>query len=366
MKILITSVGSLVGQNLLDLLETRRDLVEIIGLNSVSTNPRNFRCDKVYFVNETGKPQYAAQFEEIIDKEKPDFIFPGRDEDCIFLADIRNRMPEKFANTILMGTPEIARMMMDKHASWVFCQENDISFADSFLYTDQADQAALNQFVQNKGFPLVVKPRKGFGSNGVLFLFHMEQLNEIIKSGDVLFQEYLGDSADILKYQDYFKYGIPLFFQVPEENQFAAQTILSRDGTLSDIFISKNTMVQGRAELIQRIQNNEIETIVKKVSKKLYQNGWFGLINVQLKQDKSGKWKIFEFNPRFTGTSSARLLLGFDEFGLLLRQLAPECNFPVLCIPDRENDFIFKYLTDNVLRKEQVDSLVTQKQWKRY
>lgn len=56
-KILIASVGSLVGQNILDALEfpefNRRNLVHITGTNSISLTANNFRCDECYLVPPT-------------------------------------------------------------------------------------------------------------------------------------------------------------------------------------------------------------------------------------------------------------------------------------------------------------------------
>ena len=54
MKWLITSVASLVGQNILDVLEypgfSRRFLVNIVGVNSLPDSAGNFRCDRCYLV----------------------------------------------------------------------------------------------------------------------------------------------------------------------------------------------------------------------------------------------------------------------------------------------------------------------------
>ncbi|NHZ84916.1 MAG: hypothetical protein GWP19_03435, partial [Planctomycetia bacterium] len=94
MKLLITSVGSLLGQNILDSIESRRNLINVIGMNTVIENPRNFRCDTVYYVNKTDSCNFEKDFTTIIEKENPDFILPGRDEDCVFLSDIKSKYPE--------------------------------------------------------------------------------------------------------------------------------------------------------------------------------------------------------------------------------------------------------------------------------
>ena len=65
MKLLLSSVGSLVGQEILDVLEapgcSRRHLVEVIGTNSVAAAANNFRCDRCCLVPETAKPEFDFQ-----------------------------------------------------------------------------------------------------------------------------------------------------------------------------------------------------------------------------------------------------------------------------------------------------------------
>ena len=97
MKLLITSVGSLLGQNILDTIETRRSMIRVIGMNHTADNPRNFRCDKVYLVQGTETDQFYKEFTAIVEKENPDFILPARDGDSIFLSDYKSNRPEEFA-----------------------------------------------------------------------------------------------------------------------------------------------------------------------------------------------------------------------------------------------------------------------------
>ena len=48
--ILITSVGSLVGHNILESLASRRQEWRIVGVNSLALAANNFRCDAAYLV----------------------------------------------------------------------------------------------------------------------------------------------------------------------------------------------------------------------------------------------------------------------------------------------------------------------------
>ena len=253
MKLLITSVGSLVGQNILDSIESRRNIINVIGINSDIKNPRNFRCDTVYHTNKTASSNFENDFITIIEKENPDFILPGRDEDCLFLSEIKIKYPEIFGNKIPFGNSFIPRIMLDKHKSFLFCKENQLPFADTFLYKNKNSIEGLNTFIEKHNYPLVVKPREGFGSQGVYFVLNEGQVKELIKDDDVLFQEFLGDPEEIFKYKNVFKKGIPLFFQMPEEKHYASQAVIHPDGSISEIFFTINTMVFGRNEYVEQI-----------------------------------------------------------------------------------------------------------------
>jgi len=366
MNLLITSVGSLLGQNILDCVETRRDLISVVGMNSVAANSRNFRCDKVYFTHETHNTTFHEEFIEIVEKEKPDLILPGRDEDCVFLADFKKDNFKKFQNIIPFGSSVIPEMMFDKYKSHLFCMENDLPFADTFLYHSNSNKADLEKFIRAHGFPLLVKPKEGFGSIGVRFVLNQNQVDENLKNQEVLFQEYLGNPDDIFKYEDAFKSGIPLFFQLPEREQFAAQTIISPEGKIGEVFFTVNTMVHGRAEYGKQVFDKDVEDLVIKSSKIFFKHGWYGPVNFQVKKDRNGMWRIFELNPRLTGTSSGRLLLGYDEFGILVNMFAPKFNIPNLTKNPKIKGQLFKYLSDYLLPDDDVEVLKKDKIWKKF
>ncbi len=365
MKLLITSVGSLLGQNILDSIETRRDIIEVVGTNSIAANQRNFRCDTVYLVPNTESPDFSEKFMEIINQEKPDFILPGRDEDCIFLSGLKSKDPEYFKNRIPFGSSFIPKIMFDKYQSYLFCKENNLPFAETFLYKSKKDETGLNEFIEKHGFPLMVKPKEGFASSDVYFLFNRGQVRKNLKTGEKLFQEYLGHPENLSVYKNIFLHGLPLFFQLPEEEQYAAQTIIAPDGGVGEIFITVNTMIYGRAEYGKQIFNRDVEDLVKQFCKAFYKHGWYGPVNFQLKPDKNGQWKVFELNPRMTGTTSGRVLLGYDEFGILAGIFAARFKIPNLTKKKKVKGVLIKYLSDNLLLEDDIKRLQKDKIWKR-
>jgi carbamoyl-phosphate synthase large subunit len=364
MKLLITSVGSFLGQNILDLIEPRRHQIEVVGLNLDADNPRLFRCDRSYLVPKTEDESYESVFKEIITLENPDITLPGRDGDCIFLADFRVKYPEIGEHSIFMGTSYIPKIMLNKYDSFKFCSYHGLPFADSFFYENKKSDEDLEVFVSKQGFPLVAKPVEGFGSHGVYYVMSNKNLDQLKSNGHFLIQEFLGDPTDLYNYNNTFKFGLPLFFQVPEKKQFAAQTLIDSDGRVQEVCVTLNHMIQGRAEYIESFDSKEIVELVTKYAKVFYEAGWFGPTNFQLKQDKYGQWKVFELNSRLTGTSSARRYLGFDEFEKIINCFKPDLKLTKINFGSADVH-VYKYLTDYCVHENDISNLEKNRTWKR-
>ena len=82
-KIAITSVGSLVGQNILDALEGRRAGIEIVGINSAADAAGNFRCDRADMAPLADRPgEYLERLASILLDERPDLCCPAAMTTC--------------------------------------------------------------------------------------------------------------------------------------------------------------------------------------------------------------------------------------------------------------------------------------------
>jgi len=366
-KILITSVGSLVGQNILDALEFRRNNIKVIGMNSVAENQRNFRCDSVYLAPPTDQAvPFEKAFEKIFQDEQPDMVFAGRDSDVVFLSRYKEAHPE-IGNRIPCGHAWIAQAAFDKYESYRFAIKHNLPFADTFLFKNGSDEAALKKFIEKHGFPLIIKPRHGFGSLNVFFLTDLEQLQALIeKDEELLVQEYLCPDKNFEKYLADYKKGMPLFFQVPENNIYISQCIISPDQKVLGIFTARYILVGGKVESTVIYQDDAVDSLMSQYVGALTSAGWKGFINIQYKPDRNGRWKVFEINLRMGGATSSRLLMGFDELGLLINAFYPEFHFPVITSSNHGEGMVLKYLRDHFLEACDVAKLKENKFWQKH
>lgn len=328
MKVLILSIGSLLGQGLLDCLASRRSYLEVIGINSVADNPCNFKADRVYLSPQLNQPDFQEYFLELVKREKPTLILPGRDDDVLFLAQFRQEQPD-FAEAIPCGFASIAAIMRDKYDSWQWANQRHLPFAASFLYHPGEIQE-LETFIQQVGFPQIAKPRQGQGSQGIYFVQNQADIERLANQQPLFLQAYLGPKEELEPYFRQYTRGMPLHFQIPERLQFAAQTLIGPDGQQGASFCSQSTLIMGRTERFQQIHVPELESLLLKYTQALAIAGWRGPVNLQAKPDQNGEWQAFELNLRMSGGTASRLSLGFDEIGNLMQAFLPEFDFPCL------------------------------------
>lgn len=325
-KLLLLSGGSLVGRNILDSLSQRRCFFELIAMNSVAKEPSLFEFDKVFLSPSlVEKPEeFLGLFSQVVLQEKPDLVIPCRDEDVAFLSKIaQNKLFHSCR--LLCGPSSIAHAFLDKWASWQFSQELDLPFAQTLCMN--ADDVSLQDFLEEVDFPLIAKPKKGFGSLGVFLITQKSQLSQLRNREDYIIQKYLGNPQVVSNYLTHLENrGVPLFHTF-EETKLSVQSSIGPKGEVGGMIITEHTMKQGISARVDFCRDELLYQQALTWVEKIAKAGWVGPINIQCQRDPSGQLMIYEFNGRFTGATSARYFLGFDELGLIL-SLWLEVNLP--------------------------------------
>jgi carbamoyl-phosphate synthase large subunit len=329
LNILVASVGSAVGQNILDVLDypgfSRRALVRVVGTNSIADAPPNFRCDRCYLVPETASPEHPAHMRDILREEKPDLILCARDADTLALAELKAR--ETLPGTLPIGSPRAALIGYDKWHTFLFARRHGLPFANSFAPGVTGDGAALAEFCRQAGYPLVAKPRQGFASRGVFFVRNDEDAAAMTRS-DYLFQEYLGDGSRLEPYFASLGGPVPMVTQVPYTDYHSSWTMVAPDGALSPILITRQTFSHGVSVVLRRAADPDLHAITVAYARAFHSEGGSGPLNIGYRRDRRGVWSVHEINLRNTGGTLSRFLLGLDELYQVIRVFAPGFAFP--------------------------------------
>jgi hypothetical protein len=356
MKLLITSVGSLVGKNILDVLEypplSRRALLQVIGTNSAPEAANNFRCDRCYRVPETAEPGFGERMEEILGRELPDLILCGRDADTLALSELKALHPT-LPGTLPVGKPRGTLLGLDKWQTWQFSLKHGLPFGESFMLREPADAGALEAFCARVGYPLVAKPARGFASRGVHFIRDARDARILAERAGYLFQEYLGDPRDIEGYFASFNGPPPLHAQPPETGHYSSQTLITPSGDITPAFVMYIQLEYGNAVASRRVMDPTLDALTGAYARALAAEGVVGPVNIAFRRDRHGSWKVLEINLRNTGSTFARFLMGLDELYLIARHFVPSASFPERC-PAKPDlcDQITKHVTASPIPKE--------------
>lgn len=345
MKILLTSVGSLVAHNILEVLEfpglSRRSLVELVGTNSIPDAAGNFRCDRCYLVPMTVTADYPARMRDILLQESPDLILCGRDEDTYALSKLKREHPE-LPGVLPIGSPQVALIGLDKWQTWLFARKHALPFAESFMPGASGDGSALEAFCRRVGYPLVAKPARGSASRGVCFIRDARDAQTMAQQKDYVFEEYVGNPQDLDAYFASLQGPPPLFSQFKDAGYVVSHTIIAPNGDLAPIVVTENQTLFGHTFSSRRIADATLDAIAADYARALTLEGGAGPMNVQLRRDRHGVWKAVEINLRTSGLLG-RFLLGVDQLSSLINTFVPNASFPELRAPGSDQcDLIVK------------------------
>lgn len=361
LRLLITSVGSLVGQNLLEGLAGRRALCDIVGLNSQPDAVSNFLCDRVYRVPELGDAEaFEARFGALMAQEAPDLVLPGRDDDVVFLAAWGAHHGD-LAERLMVGSERSARRLRDKRLTADLAAAHGLPFAPTLSLED--GWPAVRALQAAWGWPLVAKPRLGNASRGVMLVCDGQQLETVLGWPDYCVQPWLGEPVDVAAFRRLLQGGVPLDWSLPGIEKLSLDGCVLPSGELVALFATQHAQVRlGRSEQVRRLPlEAPLLGLLQDFGQALAREGWRGPFNVQMGRLPDGRLLAFEINGRFTGSAATLALLGLDYIGACVAAFVsrPEFELPSPAAVSR----VDKRLTNWPLPEQAVQTLAQQGRW---
>src|SRR5262249_61207134 len=121
---------------------------------------------------------YVQAFENILGRERPDAVIPRTDVELVLFADNRARWEERFGTHVIVSNPNVVRIADDKYLTYCFFRDHGFAVPDSCLPGEESG------LIQRVGFPLIVKPRVGARSVGVVKVQSNDELARALANGD--------------------------------------------------------------------------------------------------------------------------------------------------------------------------------------
>jgi len=354
-RLLLMSVGSLVGTALIECLEALgRHRFELIGMNSEADAVNNFRMDVCYLSPRAAeRPALHALLDELVSRHRPDLILPTRDDDVVALAYwARGRESAR----ALVGCVPMAEIIRDKWASYAWAMRNGLPFARSAIDADGA-----RQLLSEVSLPLVSKPRQGFGSHGVRMLLSDEHVRVALRAGDQIVQEAIDPSPMLTP--EALSAGMPLWFAPVQPGSPLALCLLD-DAGCSFLAAWRSRHVRGAAIDTVLMQDRALEQLAMAYAEAAWRDGWRGLLNIQARMNSSGQYVPIELAGRFMGGTNALHKLGIPIAAMVLRRFIVSFDIEVPCRPLFEAKAV-KQIATHVVHREQELKLRDTGVWRR-
>jgi protein-tyrosine sulfotransferase len=295
-----------VGYALLNAVDLVRDAFYIVGTNSVAIAPHQFSCDKLYPVPSTVDLEaYKAVLIQILQDEKPDLVLSARDEEIGVLSQLR--ADPRFKNIhFLVASEALVPVFNDKYETALFAQQYQLPFAAT-AYTE----SEVRELISRYGFPLLAKPRwGGHASKNVFVVLNEDQVSRLLIEKSHVFQNYL--HAQTLKIDtSSLSYGVPWHFSLSDQ-KVIAEMVLGKQGQI--ISMSCNASQEtGGGKTWRVVEDSSLESVAEAYAHCLAALGYQGPLNLQGKSLADGSFVPFELNGRFTGSTSARTHMGYNQ-----------------------------------------------------
>lgn len=353
-RLLMMSAGSLVVTSVLECIdEMGRDGFELIGLNTEADVVNNFRMD-VCYLSPPAREQAAllALLDELVAQHDPDLIIPGRDDDVVALAHWAQGKPQSRA---LVGCVEMAEVIRDKWASYQWAMKKGLPFARSAIST-----SGVQELIADIGFPLVAKPRDGFGSNGVRMLLDDDHVNAVLALGNQVIQEPVSPAPMLTP--EIIKSGMPLWFAPVQRGSACVLCLLGDEGfDFLAAWISNG--IRGAAFETTLLDDPPLKALALRYAEAAWTDGWRGLLNFQARPDAAGNYVPIELAGRFMGGTNAVNRLGVPLVAMVLKHFVPAFHSQTPVAPLYGARAI-KQVTTHLIYPEQEKSLRETGVWK--
>lgn len=289
-RVLVTAAGSIVAQGIIKSLKLANRYT-IIAADMSPLAAGLYRCDTGILVPAVSSPDYIESIIRACNDNDVQAVFCGSDDELLTLAGAKDAIESRTGAKLLTGSLEALAVARDKWATYEFCMANGLACAPSSL------PEGRDKFAREFGFPLVVKPREGYGSLHFYIANNKEEIESAISAIEKagwrpLVQKYLAG--------DEFTTGVT----IDRSCRYAMSSISIRKtikhGQTYKAFIDNYRTVRRSAE---------------DVALKL---GAAGPINVQARLEGDSP-VAFEINPRFSATCPMRAAAGVNEPDVVFR-----------------------------------------------
>jgi len=284
-NVLVTAVGSEVGQGIIKALKISKYDYKIIGCDMDPDAAGFFMSDKHYVVPKATAKNYLREMLSLCERESIDIVFPNADLELDVISSA-SRLFEESGIKLVVQPVDVLKIFLSKYNTYEFLKKNDITVPKTF----KLNKGHNNEIFSELKFPIIVKPDFGQGSKS---LYLIKDLDEFVKYS-VLFE------GDRYVAQEY----------IPSEDEEYTCALFNHDLMDDPYFvIFKRKLKNGTTGVAEISIDENLMPFFSKISNVINLNG---SINIQFRKFKNKPF-IFEINPRYSSTTGIRSKCGFND-----------------------------------------------------
>jgi carbamoyl-phosphate synthase large subunit len=320
--VLVSGASGIVGYGILRSLKMSTRPMKLIGTSIYTDSVAPGFCDIFEIVPRTDAPDYLDRLLALLRTHHVDVAFPGIDADMYKWADHVAEI-EATGTKVVLNSLELISRCSDKWAFYERQQELLPTYAiPSYLEMDF-------DFLKEKcGLPFLLKPRRGFGSKGIVVVETAEQFAKIAPATKTTLM------AQPIVGRDDEEFTVSAFCD--GHGGYSAFMALRRK-------LSKDGFTE-KAEVVDQAEfSDAIQDLCGAFSP-------IGPTNFQFRKTEHGL-KLLEINPRISSSTSIRAAFGYNE-GLMAIEMAIEKRKPVQ--PDIKRGRAVRYTEDFIFHDDSV------------
>ncbi|MGH8196242.1 MAG: NAD-dependent epimerase/dehydratase family protein [Woeseiaceae bacterium] len=307
-RVLVTCVGSGVGQSVVDSLKHLKHEYYLVGSDQSRFCYPVADCDDFVSLPRIDHPDYLDNLLEVCVDRRIDALIPGHDLELAPLARHRKRF-ESVGVQVIVGDATLVSLLRDKLAwSRELRKRTECVVASCSIAQYRRDGRH-----DDIRFPAIAKPSGGSASAGLRILHGPGDLADL--PDEFVIQPFLFPVEDDPELES-IKAAVAAG-QVAQLSEISVQLAYSADGELLGRFASRNRLKAGVPVEVQPLDVPSVWAAVDEVAAALSDYEPRGPVNLQGRITEQGL-VFFEMNPRFTGITGNRAQFGFNEVSLLV------------------------------------------------
>ena len=316
-NVLITGIGGGGhGEQILKSLRMSDLNLNLIGADMTDYSKSKFLVNDFFKLPPASDENYLKTLLSECKKREINVLFHGSEPELKKMSNHRNEI-KKAGIFLPINSYDVIDICMDKYKTIEFLKKNNFSYPLSYKINCMNDVELVDNF------PVVLKPSiGGGGSANTMIAQSKEEL--------IIFTKYLFNTYNEFIAQEYIgtphcEYTVGVLHDMKGNliNSIAVKRMImsslgnrikiknmSANKSLGDTLAISSGISQGEIGKYPEV-TSQCELIAKKLKSK-------GPINIQCRF-VNDKVYVFEINPRYSGTSSMRAMVGFNEPELMIK-----------------------------------------------